>query len=137
MVTGSVAFDTSMGYRERMFAGGQHVWGYTLVNAWAASLLLVACRPSRVATMLSWRPLVQIGRISYGMYVFHPAVHWAIGSLLGVQHGFKNVATFVVYFAGVVCISAASYRWFEGPILRLKDKRLPARSMPLSATGRL
>ncbi len=120
---GAPAFDSSLGYNLNMFAGGQHIWGYSLIDLWAASLLLVACRSTAVSRWLSAAPLLYLGRISYGMYVFHPIVQRTVAEAIGVQHGLANLAAFLGYLTLVILIASASYRWCETPFLRLKDRR--------------
>jgi peptidoglycan/LPS O-acetylase OafA/YrhL len=59
-------------------------FGYTLgACATAALIAAVFMQPhSIVARALSWRPLVAIGRISYGAYLFHLAVAWLVIGVL-------------------------------------------------------
>jgi peptidoglycan/LPS O-acetylase OafA/YrhL len=122
MLTGRPALDTSLGYPINMFLNYQHVWGYTLIDLWAASLLLLACRPNIVATVLAHSTLVYIGRISYGMYVFHLVILLGARKLAGPRHSLENLTLFLLYFGVVVAVSAISYRWFESAFLRMKDR---------------
>ena len=85
MATGSPAFDTSLGYPIRMFGHGQNIWGYTLLNGWAASLLLLACRPNAISTLLSQPGLVYVGKISYGMYLFHLSMERIATAMAGYR----------------------------------------------------
>jgi peptidoglycan/LPS O-acetylase OafA/YrhL len=58
--------------------------GYTL-GALAVAGLIVAIftRPDSVlARALSWQPLVELGKVSYGMYLFHLMIAWGVFSLL-------------------------------------------------------
>ena len=109
-----------------MFGNGRHIWGYTLLNAWAASLLLLACRPNAISALLSRPALVHVGKISYGMYLFHPSIERLATTMVGPRYGFERLAVFVVYFGAVVAVSSVSYRWYETPFLRLKDKYFTA-----------
>jgi peptidoglycan/LPS O-acetylase OafA/YrhL len=67
-----------------------------------------------VSRTLSLKPLVYAGRVSYGMYLWHPLVIWSIGStsILPLR--------FVLVFAGTLAVAWASFRWIERPFLRLK-----------------
>lgn len=57
-----------------------------------------------------------IGEVSYGIYLFHVSVITASKWLLP---GAGAPLLFVVASAGSVALAALSYRWFEGPFLRL------------------
>jgi peptidoglycan/LPS O-acetylase OafA/YrhL len=63
--------------------------------------------------------LVCIGLISYGMYVFHPLARDATRALPW-PHSFTLRMPF--YFAFTLALSAASYHFFEKPILVFKEK---------------
>jgi hypothetical protein len=59
-----------------------NLYTYVLPGVAALSCLLVlaACRPTtRLARVMSWSPLVVIGRMSYAIYL----VHWPIDALVG------------------------------------------------------
>jgi len=126
MATGSPAFDTSLGYGLPMFGGGRHIWGYTLLNGWAASLLLLASRPNAISAFLSRPALVYIGKISYGIYLFHPSIQKLAITMVGYRYGLERLAVSIFCFGAVVAVSSLSYRWYESPFLRLKAKRFVA-----------
>jgi peptidoglycan/LPS O-acetylase OafA/YrhL len=58
--------------------------GYTLgALAVAALLVAVFSQPDSIlARTLSWQPLVTLGKVSYGMYLFHLIVAWGVFHLL-------------------------------------------------------
>lgn len=69
-----------------------------------------------------------MGRISYGMYMFH-----SIAIVVGIHVLTRwinahqapivfNTALYLATFAATVAVAAVSYRWFESPVLRLKDR---------------
>lgn len=68
-----------------------------------------------------------VGKISYGIYVIHPLLIFLLSSLYrsaGLQLG-NAVATPIIYLVltMTVCGTAwLSYRFFESPFLRLKDR---------------
>ncbi|MEO7682789.1 MAG: acyltransferase, partial [Gemmatimonadaceae bacterium] len=73
--------------------------------------------------VLSARPLVYLGRISYGIYVYHElvpnAVRWAAPSL-GFSVPIGVWSSFLLHTALTLLISALSWRFFERPINELK-----------------
>ena len=85
-------------------------------------------RGDRVRRVLGWRPLLFVGLVSYGVYLWHLAVvhklagaiaHWMEDDL-----GFGVDARFAVLFvlagAGATAVAYASYRLVERPALSLK-----------------
>lgn len=62
----------------------------------------------------TWRPITYLGKISYGLYVFHIPAIALIGSRLGTF--FSPVASLAV----TVAAAALSYATFEKPLLQLK-----------------
>jgi len=77
---------------------------------------------------LGARPLVAIGTISYGIYVYHMVIAGlapAIGDSFGVQVAFPGHygwRRFVWMVATTLPIAALSWRWFERPLNDLKSR---------------
>jgi peptidoglycan/LPS O-acetylase OafA/YrhL len=72
--------------------------------------------PSRA---LSWRPIVALGRISYGVYLWHyPIV------LLVARHcpTWSPLLRLVVVAPAAIALAFTSYRYVETPFLRLKNR---------------
>lgn len=85
------------------------------VTALLASWLLIAARePGRFADALRTRPIVYIGRISYGLYLWHYP-------LLVIVHA-RSVAGNMLVVAVATGIAAASFQFIEKPILRYKRR---------------
>jgi len=133
---GTLAVGTSLGYPVHMMHG-QEVWGYTLINLWAAALLNVVRSENGLSLLFAWRPLAYVGQISYGMYVYHCVIQEWLMPLLGRRADFGK---FVVYLAVVVVVSTASYYGFERRLLGLKGRYFrrpttaPDRAFVASAT---
>lgn len=63
-----------------------------------------------------------MGTISYGIYLLHLLVLNAIR-----RTAFENeLLLYLATLAGVIAVASASHRWFERPILRLKERLRPA-----------
>lgn len=92
-----------------------------LMAGWIAYLYTV--RPTRILAGLEWRPVVYIGRISYGVYLLHGFAIEGAYALFGKPTsplGEFGFAAFV--YGGAILLASISYRYFESPFLRLKAK---------------
>ncbi len=69
-------------------------------------------------TLLARPELVYLGRISYGIYLYHmvvPVICAKLPFLWRFAAG-PSIWGFVVHVAMTVAVAAASYRWFEAPL---------------------
>lgn len=102
--------------------------GYPAV-AVGALLIFLAVLGSSVAP--GW--LRYLGKISYGLYVFHGiALYLAVHILGGYAHSVKQfVAYWWLSFALTLALSVLSYRFYESPFLRLKERFARVKSRPV------
>ncbi len=110
----------------------QYTWTYTLLNATSAALIFCALQPTILRRWLTWPWLSHIGKISYGLYVFHlPLMHISHAVWPAGYHSAQGLTRFVIYFVVAVSVSSASYFFFEKRFLALKDSGWGARrSLP-------
>ena len=96
----------------------------------AAIILAGTGRPSRTGTLLSARPLVAIGLISYALYLWHwPALVFARQYKGGALTGWE--ATLAI--AGAMAAAWLSWRFVEQPC---RDRaRIPARTLLAGTAG--
>jgi len=104
-----------------------HTWAPTghVAAPTAASMLLagVVLHPaSALVHALEWRPLAFVGTISYGVYLLHIVVLDATHRIFARWHVDSPYAAFIVCTLASVGLAALSYRVFERPLLRLKDR---------------
>jgi peptidoglycan/LPS O-acetylase OafA/YrhL len=97
----------------------------------AVSLLFYAIlgAPEAGLRFAAWRPLGSLGRISYGLYVFHyAALDTVTYAFLRVTGSCPLWVKIVVSFPVTLLLAAISYRWFESPFLALKRRftRVPS-----------
>ena len=74
---------------------------------------------------LGSRLLVYLGRISYGIYLYHVPVLfflYLLASKNGIPIPAKGPLTFVIAGSVTVLVAAASFKWFEAPINGLKAR---------------
>jgi peptidoglycan/LPS O-acetylase OafA/YrhL len=98
-----------------------HVGGFTLLASATAVLLInVVLSPSTLlARVLEYGPLVWLGRISYGVYLWHYPVFKA-SSFLSLGWPLK----LCIAVAATLVVSSLSHYLIEQPALNLKKKRV-------------
>src|SRR5207302_5918720 len=101
----------------------QYVWGYSVINIWAATLIL-ACLRGTAPFFLNFPPLVFLGRISYGAYLSHmPLLGVYLYYLRPINpFSLRGFVIFVIWFATVIIVSWLSFRFIELPFLRIKNR---------------
>lgn len=65
------------------------------------------------------RPIKYIGKISYGVYLYHIMVP---GMLMGLKYPADNTLRFILYFIVTIAISSISWKYLESKILNIKHK---------------
>lgn len=111
-----------------------HIWRYYTFGATLAALgvgtLVMALflhQRSWPARLLSWAPVAYVGKVSYGIYLFHPfaiglsirAAHF-IG--LGQPNFLQRVALFPVALVASTLLAGLHYRYVESHFLKLRDR---------------
>jgi peptidoglycan/LPS O-acetylase OafA/YrhL len=106
-----------------------YLGGFTLIALAAGGFVyqLATAESTMTARCLSWRPLVEVGKRSYGIYLFHyPLTLW-IGR--GWPPGrYTYLAAAFLRLGATLVLAWLSYRFVEEPILR-------RRAAPLKASG--
>jgi peptidoglycan/LPS O-acetylase OafA/YrhL len=126
-----------------------------LINLWLASLLptfvgLLSLALIGFAIYSPWRSLlagrwlVGLGRISYGIYIFHEGIY---GLLYAAAHrgqagtgepmtlSWLDVDTVVLSLGITVALAMLSFRYFESPLIELGKRLHYAREAPPAAPG--
>lgn len=111
---------TSLPYGDvRLFRGG------LLLAAVATAVVVAAAVQPRslVARALSFPPLVRLGVISYGVYLFHWPLFLAITAR---STGTTGAALFGLRVAATLVLATASYLLVEAPVRRGRLRAVPA-----------
>jgi peptidoglycan/LPS O-acetylase OafA/YrhL len=101
---------------------------YPAAACCAAGAVALAAGNSVVSNCLSFPPLVALGRISYGLYVFHLL---AIGLTLKMIGSQSQAVQFAVALLLTIVLAAASYFLLERPFLRWKRRFTVVESAPV------
>jgi peptidoglycan/LPS O-acetylase OafA/YrhL len=99
--------------------------GLLVVVAVAAVLIVAPValdQGSPVARVLAWQPLVWLGAISYGVYLWHWPIFLAVN---GERTGWTGWPLFAVRCAATVVVAAASWLLLEQPIRRWRPVIVP------------
>lgn len=115
---------------ERQTYFHRHMYRFSLINLCAMLLIAhsVAGRP--LLKIFENKYLIYIGRISYGIYLYHVLLKAITLEMLFRVFGRESVLhnyffesiSFILYLAIVFIISHLSFRYIETPFLRLKER---------------
>jgi peptidoglycan/LPS O-acetylase OafA/YrhL len=110
----------------------RRTWDFVALWACGVGLVAVASlRPGWLRGALAYPRLVWLGKISYGLYMYHE-IALRIGKRLDRASGWfpnKEAILAIVGFALTVGLAAVSYYGYERPFLKLKRRwtRVPSR----------
>jgi peptidoglycan/LPS O-acetylase OafA/YrhL len=102
--------------------------GFTLISLGAAALIMLCIGPAnRVSRLLAAKPVASIGKISYGIYLFHLPILTVLAALTlpltanlnyFARYGLLAIPTALI----TVGLAALSYAGFEKRMLKLKGR---------------
>lgn len=104
--------------------------GYSAVSLLFASVIglcVLGAGGGMLFRILRFSPLIVIGTISYMMYLIHIPVYlavWSVSKRVGIVVGAPGVGVGVASSAITTLLSWVSWRYFESPILRWKDRHV-------------
>ncbi|HEV3272673.1 MAG TPA: acyltransferase [Candidatus Methylacidiphilales bacterium] len=107
--------------------------------AWVLAASLTGMQ-DRYARILSWEPLVYLGKISYGVYVYHVFIIVLVSPLLaslGMTEDHNAFARIAILLAVTFAVASFSWHWIEQPFLAWKAaltsgrKRVPVVPEPV------
>lgn len=116
---------SSLGYDLPMTGYYKEVWGYSLLNYLFAVFIYCVARVNLFTRILESAPLRYLGKISYGLYVYHYGVI-AIASTLfrkyELGYSIRSLEFFIVSMGATLLIASLSFFLLEKPIIDLKDR---------------
>ncbi len=123
LMTGHIVA-TAFGYRPSMEDSHKSIWGYTAINILSGIAISAVSQKQFFPGIFANKALNYIGKISYGLYIFHYPIillFLSHGFITGVPLGIRILVALVVSIA----VSGLSYSLFEKKFLGLKDKFFP------------
>lgn len=95
------------------------VWGYSVIGIISAFLVLsLIINSSALSKFMENKALGHLGRISYGLYIWHILVLEILFFLIS-DH---NILVVILGLPLTILLGAISYKYFEKPFLKLKSK---------------
>lgn len=113
----------------------QNSWQLLVIDIAAGGLLVSVISPGRVSQIFSGKIIVYLGKISFGLYVYHEFAIRVIATgpnttkILG-QNWASYSIDLIAALGLTVILGAISYRWYERPILKLKARYETIASRP-------
>jgi peptidoglycan/LPS O-acetylase OafA/YrhL len=111
---------STLGYPKFMSGAYRHVWGYSLFNLIFGLILHRMKSQDFFRAIFESPPLTYLGKISYGLYVYHFGTIALIG-LWFPDMKLKDLAALLV----TVGLATISYYGFERHFINLKDRIAP------------
>ena len=140
VATGEIGTISSLGYPLLLPKAYQFIWGYTLLNYFFAITIYSVVKHGLFNRFLEWPPLRYLGKISYGLYVYHFPVMWFAIRVrdFGVVDPFAKPVIALISFIATLLVASLSYKYLEKPLLNLKDRFFalkPERQQPDHKSG--
>ncbi|MFZ5821749.1 MAG: acyltransferase family protein [Chloroflexota bacterium] len=120
---GEIRWD-SLGYEFPLQVAYKEIWGYSLLNYFFAVTIYSVARTRLLTTLLDSFILRYLGKISYGLYIYHGAVIW-FTLKLNLPFDLATWQMFAFTLAAATLVASLSFYLFEKPINDLKDKFFP------------
>lgn len=126
ILPGGPPYPTHMGFPFSAVREGFHVWGYSAGYLFFAGVMLLALAGSGrmlLRRTLEWGPARLVGRISYGMYVFHWPILLVFEEVSPLSDMLLlRLLQWKLFLAIVLAFSYLSHRYFESWFLRQKER---------------
>lgn len=124
IATGDVGRLSAFGFPIFLDHAYQFIWGYSLLNYFFALTICMVAKEKFFLRFLDSQPMQYLGKISYGLYVYHAPLIWFAGRVrdLGLSEPVAKALAASIAFIATLLVASASYALMEKPILNLKDR---------------
>ncbi len=125
--SGNMGSLQSLGFAFLMPVGYQFVWGYSALNYYFAVVVFAVVSEGAFTNFLNNKILGYLGKISYGLYVYHNGVLWFTYRLrdFGIGEEYIKPASALITFLVTLLLASLTYHLVEKPFLNLKDRFFP------------
>jgi peptidoglycan/LPS O-acetylase OafA/YrhL len=117
---------TSLGWPSNLPLAYQWVWGYSLLNITSAAIIaaMVEGKGARFFEFTNIPLLQYLGKISYGIYVYHPLIIFAALNYTDKLPSFPGKSIVELVFIVIITsvIAHFSYKYWEKPFLKKKKQ---------------
>ena len=125
LFSGSFVSAPALGFDFLMPVSYQFLWAYSLLNIWFMYLVYIVSFEKAFTPILELPPLRYLGRISYGLYVYHFPVIWFVEQVQSDTNFLPNMGkpgVMLISLALTFLLAALSFHFLEAPFLKLKDR---------------
>lgn len=136
--TGEWGTSTALGFEYPLGKDLKQVWGYVYLNYTFALFIYLVVREKFLVRILDNKFLSYLGKISYGLYVYHFGIIWFVRRIrdFSIPEQVAKPLTLVISAVLLYFVASLSYKYFEKPILDLKDRYFPLRTEPKPAASK-
>ena len=121
--TRSFGIVSALGFDLPLSPAYQFIWAHSLLDYFFAVLIYCVVRENLFTRFLEMPWLRYLGKISYGMYVYHLALIWFIDRYFEEQMPDASHWLEVgISLSAMILVASLSYYLLERPILNLKDR---------------
>ena len=126
MVAGKIENWSSLGYTLPVSGLYKEIWGYSLLNYLFAITIYAVAREGLFNRFLELGWMKYLGRISYGLYVYHfiliSFINRILNDRLPLTYEQNQALTVIPAFAATVLVAGLSFKYIEKPLINFKDK---------------
>jgi len=122
--TGEFGVSTALGFAYPLNKDFKQVWGYSYISYLCVLLIYLVVREKLFLRFLDNKFISYLGKISYGLYVYHFAIVWFVRRIrdFGIPEPVAKPLTLVISAILTYIVASLSYKYLEKPILDLKDR---------------
>lgn len=130
LATGTFGAFSAFGYPLQIPEAYKFVWAYSLLDYFFAVIIYGVVKEGWFTRFLEWRPMRYLGKISYGLYVYHYPIVWFSGRIadLGIEPPLLQPLSALIALSATILVASLSFHFLERPIINLKDRFFPVHS---------